>query len=72
LYVLDGDSHFLSVSGIVQNLSEKGGNKVLPEMIIVCIPNTNRTRYLTPYNVGADAHLNDSMASPNDGNKHSL
>ncbi|OYZ45266.1 MAG: hypothetical protein B7Y19_08840, partial [Sphingobacteriales bacterium 24-40-4] len=41
LYVLDGDSHFLSVSGIVQNLSEKVGNKVLPEMIIVRIPNTN-------------------------------
>lgn len=67
LYVLDGDSHFLSVSGIVQNLSEKVGNKVLPEMIIVCIPNTNRTRDLTPYKVGADAHLNDSMARETGG-----
>jgi predicted alpha/beta superfamily hydrolase len=48
LYVLDGDAHFMSTVGIVQQLSQANGNGVLPEMIVVAIENTNRLRDLTP------------------------
>src|SRR5882724_2352224 len=50
LYLLDGDGHFSSVMGMVQQLSAVNGNIVLPQMIIVGIPNTrnNRSRDLTP------------------------
>ena len=48
LYLLDGDAHFASVSGLVDQLSRQNGNTVLPEMIIVGILNTDRTRDLTP------------------------
>lgn len=49
LYVLDGDAHFQSASGVVQFMSGGiNGNCQIPEMILVAIPNTNRTRDLTP------------------------
>ena len=48
VYLLDGDAHFNSVVGIIQELSETNGNTICPEMIIIGIPNTNRTRDLTP------------------------
>src|SRR6185503_17329473 len=44
LYLLDGDAHFQSASGVVQFMS----SGQIPEMIVVAIPNTNRTRDLTP------------------------
>ncbi len=48
LYVLDGEAHFVSTVGLVQQLSQANGNSVLPEMIVVGITNTNRFRDLTP------------------------
>jgi predicted alpha/beta superfamily hydrolase len=49
LYLLDGDAHFQSASGVVQFMSSGiNGNCQTPEMIVVAIPNTNRTRDLTP------------------------
>ena len=50
LYVLDGDGYFLSLVTMLQQLSRVNGNTVLPEMIIVGIPNIrgSRTRDLTP------------------------
>ncbi|MCR8556446.1 hypothetical protein KXD93_02270 [Mucilaginibacter sp. BJC16-A38] len=48
VYVLDGSEHFASVSGIIQYLSEANGNMVCPDMIVVGINNTDRTRDLTP------------------------
>jgi uncharacterized protein len=48
LYLLDGDAHFFSTVGIVQQLSQANGNGVLPEMIVVAIENTNRLKDLTP------------------------
>ena len=45
VYLLDGDSHFHAVTGLVKQLS---GNTLCPEMIVVAIPNTDRTRDLTP------------------------
>jgi predicted alpha/beta superfamily hydrolase len=66
LYLLDGPGHFYSVTGMIKQLSTTNGNTVVPEMIIVAIPNTNRTRDLTPTNTETDpfggdtAWLNDS------------
>ncbi|MCW3114790.1 MAG: alpha/beta hydrolase [Segetibacter sp.] len=48
LYLLDGDAHFFSTVGIIQQLSQANGNGVLPEMIVVAIENTNRLRDLVP------------------------
>ena len=48
VYLLDGSGHFRSVSGMVYQLSTTNGNRILPEMIVVGIPNTDRMRDLTP------------------------
>ncbi|MCA6073724.1 alpha/beta hydrolase-fold protein [Fulvivirga sedimenti] len=45
MYLLDGDGHFHHTTGIVQFLSSNG---IMPEMIIVGITNTDRTRDMTP------------------------
>ncbi len=51
LYLLDGDAHFHSVTGLLQFLSTGiNGNFIIPEMMVVAIPNTDRTRDLTPTN----------------------
>lgn len=48
VYLLDGDGHFSSVVGMIEELSEVNGNTNCPEMIVVGITNTNRSRDLTP------------------------
>ncbi len=48
LYLLDASAHFHSVTGLVNQLSFVSGNTVMPEMIVVGILNTDRTRDLTP------------------------
>ena len=50
LYLLDGDAHFHSVTGLLQILGTGvNGTYVVPEMIVVAIPNTtDRMRDLTP------------------------
>lgn len=49
LYLLDGDAHFQSVAGLMQILSTGvNGSYVIPPMIVVGIPNTNRMRDLSP------------------------
>src|SRR5687768_9949355 len=56
LYLLDGDAHFHSVTGLVQILGTGvNGTFVVPEMIVVAIPNTNRSRDMTPTKVDRDA-----------------
>jgi predicted alpha/beta superfamily hydrolase len=45
LYLLDGDGHFHSVTGLIQQLTANG---ICPEMMVVAIPNTDRSRDLTP------------------------
>jgi predicted alpha/beta superfamily hydrolase len=55
LYLLDGEAHFHSVTGLIQILgSGVNGTFVLPEMIVVAIPNTNRGRDMTPTKVDRD------------------
>jgi len=52
LYLLDGDAHFHSVTGLIQILGTGvNGTYAVPEMIVVAIPNTNRTRDMTPTKV---------------------
>lgn len=48
VYLMDGDAHFYSVVGLIQQLSEVNGNSLFPKMIVVGIPNTDRMRDLTP------------------------
>ncbi len=67
VYLLDGDGHFESVVGIIQQLSQVNGNTVLPEMIIVGIPNTDRTRDLTPTHIVSDPPMMDSSFSKTTG-----
>ncbi len=48
IYLLDGDWHFVSVVGMLQQLSYINGNTVCPEAIVVGIPITDRYRDMTP------------------------
>lgn len=48
VYLLDGDDHFRSVASMIQHLSEIQRNTILPQMILIGIPNTDRGRDLTP------------------------
>ncbi len=45
MYLLDGDGHFHHTTGIIQFLSS---NNIIPEMIVIGIANTDRTRDMTP------------------------
>jgi predicted alpha/beta superfamily hydrolase len=45
IYLLDGDTHFIHTTGIVQFLAEVGR---MPEMVIVGVESTNRMRDFTP------------------------
>lgn len=67
VYLLDGDAHFYSVVGMIQQLSQVNGNMISPEMIVVGIPNTDRTRDLTPTHVDADPPFMDSAFSKTSG-----
>jgi uncharacterized protein len=70
LYLLDGDNHFRSASGVVQFMSAGiNGNTQIPELIIVAIPNTARNRDLTPTHStrGSDGHEAPSLASSGGG-----
>jgi uncharacterized protein len=67
VYLLDGDAHFFSVVGIIQQLSSINGNTVLPKMIVVGIPNTDRTRDLTPTHVATGNEFTDSAFVANSG-----
>lgn len=67
VYLLDGDAHFASVVGMIQQLSQINGNDLYPEMIVVGIPNTDRTRDLTPTHITSDPPMMDSNFSRTSG-----
>jgi predicted alpha/beta superfamily hydrolase len=54
VYLLDGTAHFYSVVGLIQQFSQVNGNTLCPEMIVVGIANTDRTRDFTPTHVESD------------------
>lgn len=57
LYLLDGDAHFHSANGVAHFM---GAEFQIPELIIVAITNTNRTRDLTPTNSTKDIDGNEA------------
>ena len=67
VYLLDGEGHFQSVVGLIQQLSQVNGNTIFPEMIVIGIPNTDRTRDLTPTHIDSDPPMMDSGFSKNTG-----
>jgi uncharacterized protein len=67
VYVLDGDGHFSSVVGMIQQLSTINGNTMCPKMMVVGIPNTDRTRDLTPTHIDANPPFMDSTFSKTSG-----
>ena len=68
LYLLDGDVHFAAVSGIVKHMA---ANALCPDMIVIGIPNTDRTRDLTPTNslLNPDGSKSDDLKSSGGGEK---
>ena len=67
VYVLDAERCFTGVVGMIDYLSSVNGNDICPEMIVVGIPNTNRTRDLTPTRVTSGLFINDNMAKNSGG-----
>jgi len=67
VYLLDGDAHFYSVVGMIQQLSSVNGNTICPKMIVVGIPNTNRTRDLTPSKGKSNPLTNSNMIADSGG-----
>lgn len=53
VYLLDAEAHFASVVGMIQQLSEVNNNMICPKMIVVGIPNIDRTKDLTPTHADA-------------------
>lgn len=64
VYLLDGDFHFYAVVGMIHHLSALN---ICPKMIVVGIPNTNRTRDLTPTKGKFDPPFADSTTVANSG-----
>jgi predicted alpha/beta superfamily hydrolase len=67
VYLLDGDGHFNSIVGMIEQLSAMGGNTSFPEMIVVGISNTDRMRDLTPTHINSDLPMVDSIVAKNTG-----
>ena len=68
IYLLDGEIHFKATVGIIDQLSNAANaNDVSPQMIIVGIVNTNRTRDLTPSKavIGHDAETKKNTGGAN-------
>lgn len=59
LYILDGNGHFHHVTGIIRYLSQI---RLIPRMMVVAIPNTNRNRDLLPTTM---AHIQNSGGGDN-------
>jgi predicted alpha/beta superfamily hydrolase len=71
VYLLDAENNFHSYTGIQQSLA-KGPYAMIPQMIVVGITNTNRTRDLTPTEGNRQAFFDKSkkMFQQSGGNKN--
>lgn len=68
IYLLDGwQQNFSIVTSIVKQLSGGSGNLAFPQMIVVGIPNTDRTRDLTPTHVSMPPAGMDSTEAARSG-----
>ena len=70
VYLLDGDGHFSSVVGMIQQLSTINGNMMCPKMIVVGINNTDRMRDLTPSRVSSDPLMDSTMTKTTGGGEN--
>jgi len=62
LYLLDGGAHFVASAGVIHHLSSSASAVLrMPESIIIGLPNTKRTRDLTP------SHTTGGLYSDNSG-----
>ncbi len=73
IYLLDGNGHFQSVAALLKQFSTIG-NSISPEMIIVGIMNTDRTRDLSPthFTLGPDGKTMPGMRSSGGGEKFTV
>jgi len=71
VYLLDAESNFHSFTGLQQSLA-KGPYAMIPQMIVVGITNTNRTRDLTPTEANRQAFFDKkkNMFQQSGGNKN--
>jgi uncharacterized protein len=67
VYLLDGEKNFTSVVGTVDLLSSVNGNKFWPQMMVVGILNTDRTRDLTPTHVASGLWIDSSTGRRSGG-----
>ena len=67
VYLLDGDAHFYSVVGMIQQLSSVNGNAICPEMIVVGIPHIDRIKDLTPTHAHVSQMVDSATASTSGG-----
>ena len=67
IYVLDGNALFSSVVALEQQFGETDWNWILPKMIVVGIPSTNRVRDLTPTHIEEDPPFRSREASKETG-----
>src|SRR5262249_8195878 len=68
IYLLDGwEPNFSLVTSLVEQMSGGGGNLSFPKMIVVGLPNTDRTRDLTPTKAITPPAGMDSMEASRSG-----
>lgn len=67
IYVLDGNALFSSVVALEQQFGETDWNWIIPKMIVVGIPSTNRVRDLTPTHIEGDPPFRRREASKETG-----
>jgi uncharacterized protein len=64
LYMTDGDAHMAHTSGTIEFLARNGR---IPELIVVGITNTDRTRDLTPTNAPLPGQNGEGVQMPTSG-----
>lgn len=73
VYLLDGDeNHFAQVALMLRKFGGGGGNLSFPQMILVGIPNTDRTRDLSPTHVASSPALDSFSAAHSGGGENFL
>lgn len=65
LYLLDGESHFMTTAAMAKQLSG-----VIPDLIVVGIHNTVRGRNLIPTHVKPDSTISSGDAAISGGSEH--
>ena len=64
IYVLDGETQFQAVAAMVDRLSAL---RLMPEAVVVALPNTNRIRDLTPTHIESGVYMDRQAAVASGG-----